>query len=61
MTTSLMTRSSTDPNHSVLALEPPKGVRTVMVDIIIIVVKKSDFTSMKSKSPNMEKVAARKF
>jgi hypothetical protein len=40
MTTSLMTRSSTDPNHSVLALEPPKGVRTVMVDIIIIVVKK---------------------
>jgi len=32
-----------------------------MVDSIIIVVKKSDFTSKKSKSPSMEKVAARKF
>jgi len=29
--------------------------------IIIVVKKKSDFTSMKSKSPSMEKVAARKF
>ena len=64
MTTTLMTGSSrheTDPNHSVLAVEPPKGVCAVMVDSIIIVVKKSDFTSMKSKSPSMEKVAARKF
>ena len=64
MTTNLMTGSSrheTDPNHSVLAVEPPKGVCAVMVDSIIIVVKKSDFTSKKSKSPSMEKVAAIKF
>ena len=64
MTTTLTTGSSrheTDPNHSVLAVEPPKGVCAVMVDSIIIVVKKSDFTSKKSKSPSMEKVAARKF
>ena len=49
MTTTLMIGSSRRDRP-----EPLKGVSAVMVDSIIIVVKKSDL----SKSPSMEKVAA---